>query len=125
MRPHDSGAIGEDPGGEFLHTLIFANLRDVPRTPDTTFHVRGILKRSAKHFFLVCAMRTPERAIHLGSFCAQALGKGVELAVLFVSHKPQQPTDDRNNYNHDGNFRQSRVRWTLSVPFLLFFSALL
>src|SRR5450756_2010032 len=73
------------PGGIMLDVFVFANLRlPVQVAFDAALHVRNVLERRTELFFLLHAMRTPPRPVHLHAALGQAARERVVLMLAAV-----------------------------------------
>src|SRR5450759_3203898 len=75
------------PGGIMLDVFVFANLRlPVQVAFDAALHVRNVLERRFKLFFLLHAMRTPPRPVHLYPTFGQTARERIVLVLAPVAN---------------------------------------
>jgi len=78
----DPGPIRKDPRRIMFYPRINAGLSRSARAFNTTLHIRRIFEGVPKSFLLIGAVRTPIRAVHLGTLISQALGKNIQTVRL-------------------------------------------
>jgi hypothetical protein len=114
-----SGSICKHPGWIMLYAGIHAGLRRRARTLNPAFYVRSKLKRGAKQLLLALAMWTPERAVHLGSLCTEALRKSVQTVGVLMAPKKEQAHNYRDNQDRNSNLLCPGIRRVHLLPLLL------
>src|SRR5712691_924118 len=86
---------------------------------DCALHVGNVLKSFPKHRFLVGAMRTPVKPIHLRLPRGQAFGESIVLVITVVPIAGIGQNKRHHNPNPDQPFPRRRVRLGIShAPYL-------
>src|SRR5260370_28095720 len=90
------------PGGIVLDVVVFANLRHTVRVAFyAALHVRSVLERRAKLFFLLHAMRTPPRPVHLHAALAQTACEPIVCMLAAVAKIVGQPEHGHDQHRVD------------------------
>src|ERR1700722_290210 len=116
--------VAELPTGKQLHPRCLARIgKLVRRALDGALLIRNEAKKSAEHFLLVGAVRTPVKTVHSRLFRGDALREGVVAVILAV------PTGvigarEQNDDDDSPNEHRGRLRLLCAVALLLPFSPL-
>src|SRR5208282_5579840 len=114
------------PGGIMHDVFVFANLRlSVQIAFDAALHIRSVLERSAELFFLLHAMRTPPRPIHLHAAIGQTAGKRIVLVLGAVVEIVGEANRRHDEHHNDRDTLPLRAESLGPQSFLLPFSSLL
>ncbi len=105
---------------------VFAYLRHRVRVAfDAALHVGSVFERRAKLFFLLHAMRTPIRAIHLHAAIAETAREPIVFVLHAVAEIVSQPERGHDQHRIDRNAPPISARSVDPESFFLPFSALL
>src|SRR5712692_1767105 len=114
------------PGRIMFDVVVFANLRHTMCVAfDPALHVGSVLKRRAKLFFLLHAMRTPPRPVHLHAALPQTACERIVLMLAAVAEIVGHPERDRDQHRVDRNAPPVPARSLNPQPLVSPFSALL
>src|SRR5450759_4093933 len=115
------------PGGKMLDVFVFANLRlPVQVAFDAALHVRNVLERRTELFFLLHAMRTPPRPVHLHATLGQTVRERVVLMLAAVAEIVGQPERSHDQHCIDRNAPRFPARSSFYPQFFILpFSSLL
>src|SRR5882724_10783765 len=108
------------PGWKVFQPFLRA-LRLLMVVRGAALNVADILKRRAKHFFLIFAMRTPKQPIHHCAFVCKALREAIHL--LLIAPLAQSPNSRKRTCNHDNDHEFSQgiaQRVRSGIQWLLF-----
>src|SRR5713226_5655899 len=92
------------PGGIVLDVRISASLRSSVQVAfDAALHVRNVLERCAELFFLLHAVRTPPRPVHLHATVGQTARERIVLVLAAVAKIVRQSkrSHDQRRINRD------------------------
>src|SRR5713226_6110057 len=114
------------PGGIVLNVRISASLRSPVQVAfDAALHVRNVLERRAELFFLLHAVRTPPRPVHLYATFRQTARERIVLVLSAVAKIVRQYKRSHDQHCIDRNATPIAARGLNPQFFFLPFSSLL